>query len=278
MRGKWITLALVAAFVIGLVLIVYPTFSNYWNLHTQTRAISNYTNSVKQLETAKIDQLLHSAQAYNQGLLSKPYQWAFPDAERSEYEAQLKVFGQGVIGHLNIPKIEVSLPLYLGTGEAVLQVGVGHFEGSSLPIGGLNTHSVLTGHRGLPSAKLLTSLDLLHAGDSFQITVLRETLTYEVDQVLVVAKDDAIALSRALEIVEDEDYCTLVTCTPYGINTERLLVRGHRVATIIDDVEIEIIPDVDVAQMRDPRLLVPLIAIPSVLLVLVILLIRRYRK
>ena len=271
MRGKWITVVLIAVFVVGLSLLVYPTISNTWNARTQSRVIANYDSKVQQLDNTRLERLMRVAQAFNQELSSKPNQWFFTSQQREEYEAQLSVSGQGAIGYLKIPKIGVSLPIYLGTGEAVLQVAVGHMGGSSLPIGGLSTHSVLTGHRGLPSAKLFTDLDKLDVGDVFQITVLREILTYEIDQVLVVAQDEA----RDLRIIEGEDYCTLLTCTPYGINTERLLVRGQRIDTIMNGVDI--IPNVEGFQ-HDAILIATLIIIPSTLLLIVLLLIGRYKK
>lgn len=168
--------------------------------------------------------MLESARAYNEELATCDYRWRLTDEQKADYEAQLDVTGEGVMGYVDIPKIDVELPIYHGTSEAVLTVGVGHIEGSSLPVGGVGTHAVISGHRGLPSATLFTDIDQLAEGDVFYLRVLDEVLAYEVDQILTVEPDDLSALA----IEEDKDLCTLVTCTPYGINTHRLLVRGHR--------------------------------------------------
>ena len=191
--------------------------------------------------------------------------------QKAEYESLLDISGQGVMGYIEIPEIDVSLPIYHGTEDPVLQVAVGHLEWSSLPVGGESTHCVLSGHRGLPSAKLFTNLDKLREGDTFLLRVLDEILTYEVDQILIVEPQD----TAALEIAEGEDYCTLVTCTPYGINTHRLLVRGHRIDNIEEVKTVRVTAD---AVQIEPMLVAPVVAIPMLLILLILLLLPRRRK
>ena len=193
------------------------------------------------------------------------------DEERAQYESLLNVSGNGIIGYIEIPSINCSLPIYHGTDEAILQIAVGHIEGTSLPVGGSGTHCVLSGHRGLPSARLFTDLDKMVIGDTFLMRVLDETLTYEVDQIRIVLPyemDD-------LEIEEGKDYCTLVTCTPYGINSHRLLVRGHRIENQEEAQAIRITAD---AMQIEPLLVAPIVAIPMLLILLVILLLPKKSK
>lgn len=224
------TLFLVLMFFAGLSLLLYPTVSNYWNSLHQSRAIAAYVEQVAQIDNETFDQLREQARAYNQTLVGKAYRYDMTRQEREEYLGLLNVSGNGIIGYIEIPDIHCELPIYHGTDANALQVGVGHIEGSSLPVGGESTHCAISGHRGLPSAKLFSDLDKLTVGDRFILRVLDDTLTYEVDQVHTVLPEEM----DELEIVEGEDYCTLVTCTPYGINTHRLLVRGHRVENSTD--------------------------------------------
>ena len=226
------TIILSAIFLVGLGIILYPTVSDYWNSFHQTRAIDNYNALVEELDDTDYEALFAAAEEYNEQLrrLGAP----FSEYEQLEelYYSVLDVAGTGIIGYINIPKISVNLPIYHGTGDAVLNVAVGHLEGSSLPIGGEARHSVLSAHRGLPSAKLFTDLDQLDVADIFTITVLNQVLTYEIDQVLIVEPTQL----EALNVSPGKDYCTLLTCTPYGINTHRMLVRGHRIENIDDRV------------------------------------------
>lgn len=224
------TLFLVLMFFAGLSLLLYPTVSNYWNSLHQSRAIAAYVEQVAQIDNETFDQLREQARAYNRTLVGKAYRYDMTRQEREEYLGLLNVSGNGIIGYIEIPDIHCELPIYHGTDANALQVGVGHIEGSSLPVGGESTHCAISGHRGLPSAKLFSDLDKLKVGDRFILRVLDDTLTYEVDQVHTVLPEEM----DELEIVEGEDYCTLVTCTPYGINTHRLLVRGHRVENSTD--------------------------------------------
>jgi sortase A len=221
--------------LLGLSLLLYPSVSAWWNQRFQLHVISNYVEDVESMSEDDYTAVLKEAQAYNKALLTKTDRWTMTDEEIEEYNNTLNPFEIGVIGYLQIPKIDVALPIYHGTDESVLQIGVGHLAGSSLPVGGESTHAVLSGHRGMPSSTLFTNLDKMEVGDTFLVKVLGETLTYEVDQIKVVEPDDV----SELKIVEGEDLCTLVTCTPYGINSHRLLVRGHRIPTVEETEEPE---------------------------------------
>ena len=258
------TLVLILVFVVGLSLLLYPSISDYWNSLVQSRAIASYIESVSNLNNEEYDAILEEARAYNASLVGDKTRFSPTEEETAEYLTLLGSTG-GAVGYIEVPVISLSLPIYLGTSETVLQVGVGTMEGSSLPIGGESTHAVLTGHRGLPSATLFTNLDKLVVGDLFHIHILNETCTYEVDQILIVEP----AEMDALEIAEGEDYCTLVTCTPYGINSHRMLIRGHRVETPADLLYVQVSAD---AMQIEPLLIAPLVAVPILVLLLVWLL------
>ena len=239
MKKHLSTIALVLVLLVGLSLMLYPTVSDRWNAAHQSRAIATYSQTVAELDHTRYDELLAQAQAYNAALTNRPGRFMMTDEERAVYESVLDVSGTGIMGYVEIPRIECSLPIYHGTSEGVLQIAVGHIEGSSLPTGGLGTHCVLSGHRGLPSARLFTSLDKMEVGDTFMLHVLDETLTYEVDQILIVEPQDV----SALELDPLADLCTLVTCTPYGINSHRLLVRGHRIETVEEAAPVVVTSD-----------------------------------
>lgn len=271
MKKRLSTILLILIFLIGLSLLLYPTVSDYWNSLHQSRAIAEYAEQVANLDDDLYEGLWADAQRYNETLLDKADRYDMTEEERAEYESLLNVSGNGIIGYIEIPMIQCSLPIYHGTEESVLQIAVGHIEGSSLPTGGAGTHCVLSGHRGLPSAKLFTDLDKLREGDTFLLRVLDEILTYEVDQILIVEPQD----TAALEIAEGEDYCTLVTCTPYGINTHRLLVRGHRIDNIEEVKTVRVTAD---AVQLEPMLVAPVVAIPMLLILLILLLLPRRRK
>ena len=264
-NNNWTTVFLVLLLLAGVSLLLYPSLSDYWNSMHQTRAIASYAETVSQLDTAQYDEMWKAAQDYNRSLAQRQTAFALTDEQKAAYESLLDVSGLGVMGYIEIPEIDCSLPIYHGTEESVLQVAVGHLEWSSLPVGGEGTHCVLSGHRGLPSAKLFTNLDKLAVGDTFLLRVLDEVLTYEVDQILIVEPEQVDALG----IVPGEDYCTLVTCTPYGINTHRLLVRGHRVENTPEAARMHVTAD---ATQFDPLLVAPVLAIPVLLLLLIILL------
>ena len=223
--GKFTTIILILILIAGLSLLLYPSISDYWNSLTQSRAIANYVEKVANMDAHQYDELWAAAEAYNQSLSEQGTLYHLKEEQKAEYESLLNVSGTGVMGYIEIPDINCVLPIYHGTEESVLQIAVGHLEWTSLPVGGESTHCVISGHRGLPSAKLFTDLDKVEVGDLFMLRVLDEVLTYEVDRILIVEPQE----TEALQIVEGKDLCTLFTCTPYGINTHRMLVQGHRV-------------------------------------------------
>lgn len=225
LKRNYITLILVIILLIGLGLLLYPTVSDYWNSLHQSRVIVGYQKSVADMEKDQYEQVLRDAAAYNEALSKIGVQWHMTDAQLEEYNRQLSVAQNGSMGYISIPSIDVELPIFHGTDLSILDRNIGHIEGSSLPVGGEGSHCVLSGHRGLPSARLFTDLDKLVVGDTFLLHVLDQVLTYEVDQIRIVEPDELSDLA----IVPGKDLCTLVTCTPYGINTHRLLVRGHRI-------------------------------------------------
>ena len=270
-KGNFTTMLLILVLLAGLSLLLYPSVSDYYNSFHQTRAIATYAEQVAGLDNGTYDQLWEDARAYNRSLLERSNQYILSQAQKEEYERLLDISGLGIMGYIEIPEIDVSLPIYHGTEESVLQVAVGHLEWTSLPVGGESTHCVLSGHRGLPSAKLFTNLDKLVVGDTFLLRILDEVLTYEVDQIRIVEPQDM----DALQIVEGQDYCTLVTCTPYGINSHRLLVRGHRIDNIAEAKTIRVTAD---AIQIEPLLVAPIVALPMLLLLLIFLLLPRRRR
>ncbi len=229
-RNRILTIASVLVFVVGLAVLLYPTISNLWNERRQEQLIGEYTETVNATSAEDLSAEWEKAWAFNQALLPSilPDSFAIGEAKGesdSEYMSCLNLNGDGMMGYVEIPKIDVKLAIYHTTTDEVLQKGAGHLEGSSLPVGGENTHAVIAAHRGLPSAAMFTDLDKMELGDHFLIHVLDDTLCYEVDQILVVEPQD----TDALLVEEGEDLVTLLTCTPYGVNSHRLLVRGHRV-------------------------------------------------
>ncbi len=259
------TIVLVLILLVGLSLLLYPSVSDYWNSFHSSRAISAYAEDVANLDEAQYEEMWSAARAYNRALAERSTNFALSDAQKEEYEKLLDISGVGIMGYLEIPELNMSLPIYHGTEESVLQIAAGHLEWSSLPVGGESSHCVISGHRGLPSAKLFTDLDKLQEGDVFVLRVLDEVLTYEVDQIRVVEPSQV----SDLEIVEGSDLCTLVTCTPYGINTHRLLVRGHRIENIQESQTIRVTSD---AMQIEPLIVAPIVATPVLLLLLVLLL------
>jgi len=228
-----ITIALLLLFFTGLSVLLYPVVSDYVNYLSQSRVIALFFEDLSQLNETRYEEILEAAREYNKRLMEKQDRFILTEEELDEYYGILDFTGRNVIGTLEIDIIKLKLPIYLGTSEGVLQAGIGHFEGSSLPVGGLGTHSVISGHRGLPSSTLLTNADRLREGDIFVLRVLNETLTYEIDHIVIVEPDNI----DYLEIEADKDYCTLLTCTPYGINSHRLLLRGYRIFPENDDGE-----------------------------------------
>lgn len=270
-KGKLSTILLILVFLVGLFLLLYPTFSDYWNSFHQTRAIATYVEQVANMDDNQYETLWDDARAYNKTLAQNPNRYLMTDEERAEYDSLLNVSGNGILGYIEIPLIGCSLPIYHGTDESVLQIAVGHIEGSSLPTGGPGTHCVLSGHRGLPSAKLFTDLDKLSVGDDFILRILDETLTYEVDQILIVLPYEM----NALNIDPQQDYCTLVTCTPYGLNTHRMLVRGHRVENQEEARAVRVTAD---ALQIEPTLVAPLVAVPMLFVLLIVLLVSTRKR
>ena len=264
LTDRVITVILVIVLLVGLGILAYPSFSDYWNSFHQSRAVMTYAENVANMNTEEYKKLLERAGEYNAQLAERGISWNLSDEEKEAYQEQLNIGGNGVMGYIKIQKIDVMLPIYHGTEESVLQTSIGHLEASSLPVGGESTHCMLSGHRGLPSAKLFTDLDKLEEGDTFTLNVLNETLTYEVDHIWIVEPSDL----NNLNIESGKDYCTLITCTPYGINTHRLLVRGHRISNQSGDAMVV----ADAIQIR-PIYIAPFIAIPLLLLILIYVLI-----
>lgn len=262
-RGTLGTILLFLLLAAGLSLLLYPTVSNAWNARRQTRAIVDYAGQVAALDADEAARMREEAETYNRSLLARETGFALSGEQQADYDALLNVSGTGVMGYLEIPEIGVSLPVYHGTDDGVLQTAVGHLEWSSLPVGGKGTHCVLSGHRGLPSAKLFTNLDQLSEGDRFYLRVLGEVLTYEVDSIRIVLPQE----TELLAIDPEEDYCTLVTCTPYGVNTHRLLVRGRRTENPAEARTVRVTADalrVDpfaAAAVAFPLLLLPMLAV-----------------
>lgn len=235
LKKHLITIILLLILFAGISLVLYPTISDYWNSFHQSRAIDTYVETVENMDKKEQEQILAAAHQYNEKISKNGIHWVLSEAEAKVYYSLLNISGTGIMGYITIPAINIKLPIYHGTDEDVFQVAVGHLEGSSLPIGGESTHSVLSGHRGLPSAKLFTDLDQLQEGDIFTITVLNEVLTYQVDQIRIVEPHEL----KELGITKGKDYVTLVTCTPYGVNTHRLLVRGTRIETTAETLVTE---------------------------------------
>lgn len=245
----------------GFGLIMYPTVSDWWNSMHMSRAIASYIDTVNEMDETQTREILQKAREYNEHLRSLPDHWHLSDEELAYYEEMLNIDGSGVMGYLTVPKIDVQLPVYHGTEEAVLQRAIGHIEGTSLPVGGKGSHCVVSGHRGLPGARLLTDLDRMQVGDTFYLTVLNRTFTYEVDQIKIVLPSEM----EELEIDPEQDYVTLVTCTPYGINTHRMLVRGHRIANPQGAAEAS-----NEALQIATKQVVPVALIPTALLLILI--------
>ena len=261
MKKNWTTILLVVIFLVGIGLFAYPTFSDYWNSFHQSKAVASYVENVTNMDKEQYDKLWNEAVAYNAKLAETGIQWTMTDEEKKQYNEYLKVDDSGIMCYIDIPVIDCSLPIYHGTDESVLQIAIGHIEGSSLPVGGAGSHCVISGHRGLPSARLFTDLDKLVEGDIFILHTLDATLTYEVDQIRIVEPTDL----SDLQIEEGKDLCTLVTCTPYGINTHRLLVRGHRIA---NQEEGNVRVSADATQI-DPVQVAPFLAVPILLLLII---------
>ena len=271
MRKHLSTIILFFILFLGIGILAYPTFSDYWNSLHQSRAIASYTEAVANVSKEDYSKDWDAAAAYNADVAKDDNRWMPEEESTQRYTSLLNITGSGIMGYIEIPDIKVSLPIYHGTDDAVLQIAIGHIEGSSLPTGGAGTHCVVSGHRGLPSAKLFTDLDKMELGDIFIIRVLDEIMTYEVDQVLIVEPYDLSALS----IDPEKDYVTLVTCTPYGINTHRMLVRGHRIENVKESVAIRVVAD---AEQISTQLVAIIMAAPLLLLLFIVMMIRTGRQ
>lgn len=269
--GLTSTILLVAIFLIGLCVLLYPTISDFWNEKRQSQAIMNYDDLLVDLTPEDFSEHFRKAEEYNRKLKLISFPFLGYSELDDEYYSTLDVNGNGMMGYITIEKIKVQLPIYHGTSDKVLNSAVGHLEGSSLPIGGKSTHSVLSAHRGLPSAKLFTNLDKIVVGDIFTITILDRTFTYQVDQVLIVLPDKI----EELYVKEGEDYCTLVTCTPYGINTHRMLVRGTRIENIEEAKKVNVLTE---AFQIDPLIVTPAVAIPMLGGLLVFLVVKSSKE
>ena len=270
MKKNKSTIILILVFFVGLSVMLYPTLSDYVNQRHQSRAVATYAADVDKLTNADYSAYFDAADAFNAQIAADPDALYHPDRFPS-YESTLDVTGTGIMGYITIEKIGVELPIYHGTGDSVLQVAAGHLEGTSLPVGGGSTHAVISAHRGLPSAKLFTNLDQLEVGDTFTITVLDRVLTYEVDRISIVLPTE----TDLLQPVEGQDYVTLMTCTPYGINTHRLLVRGHRVNTRESQKHVRVTAD---ATRIDPIITAPVIALPMLAVLLIWLLVTTRKR
>ena len=274
-RSALSTVLLTILILAGIGVMAYPTFSDWWNRQHASREIASYSMSVAAADTAELEAMIEAAREYNRGLTEKDNQYYMSDDELELYNSLLDPGGNGLMAYVSIPALKQEIPVYHGTEESVLQTAVGHLTWTSLPVGGESTHSVLSGHRGLPRAKLFTDLDRLNIGDYFTVTVLDQTLAYQVDQILVVLPNE----TDELTIVQGEDYCTLLTCTPYGINTHRLLVRGRRTelpetAPESEPETVFTLPEGPAAWQDDPLWIrIPMIAIPVMFVLLLVLII-----
>lgn len=269
MKKNLSNILLICMFFVGLSVMLYPPISSYWNSRVQSRAIVDYESVLQQMSQEDYSAIFEKADEYNEEL--KKINFPLKNYDQIEgYNDILNVSGTGIIGYIDIEKIKVELPIYHGTSKSVLDKAAGHLEGTSFPIGGDGTHAALSAHRGLPSARLFTDLDKMEVGDIFTITILDRLLTYEVDQILIVEPSEI----EALDMEEGKDYCTLITCTPYGINTHRLLVRGTRISSVKPKSHLFVQNEVD---LIDPIIVAPIVAMPMLFVLLIVLLIK-YRK
>ena len=269
--GKFSTAVLVLILVVGLSLLLYPTFSDWWNSRVQSRAIAHYSDVVSTLQKEDFSKYWETAREYNKQIPERENPYILTKEERERYNRELNIAGDGTLGYVEIPAINLSLPIYHGTDEMVLQVAIGHLDWTSLPTGGAGNHCVISGHRGLPSARLFTDLDQLTVGDVFMLHVLDETLTSEVDQIRIVEPDD----TEELLLQEGKDLCTLVTCTPYGINSHRLLVRGHRVENLEQSQVVRVTAD---AMIIEKLVVAPFVLAPILLVMFIMLLFTTRKK
>ena len=259
MQSRKSTLILLVSFFIGLSVLLYPAISSYWNSKTQSKAIIDYEYILASYKPEDYSHIFEAAEDYNRRLAQIEEPFRFHEQVEGYWDT-LDISGTGMMGYITIPRIGQELPVYHGTSDGVLSVAAGHLEGSSLPVGGKSTHSVVSAHRGLPTAVLFTHLDRMTIGDTFHFTILDRTITYEVDQIRVVEPDD----TGLIQIIDGKDYCTLLTCTPYGINTQRLLVRGHQV----DASQTHSLYVANDAYRIEPLVVMPIVALPILAILL----------
>jgi len=271
MKKHFSTLLIILVILLGASLLLYPTVSDYWNSLRQSRAIADYVEKINGIDSEKYAEILEEARKYNARLASTPHTLILDKQQREEYNKLLNVTDNGIMGYIDIPDISCHLPIYHGISDDVLQIAVGHMDGSSLPVGGENTHAVLSGHRGLPSAMLFTDLDKLVTGDTFIITVLNELMTYEIYDIATVLPHEV----DSLKIEKGKDLCTLVTCTPYGVNSHRLLLKGRRIENIEEAPVIHVVSE---ASRIQPLAVMPAIAIPILLVFILVLFIKPNKK
>ena len=271
MKNHRSTILLILILLIGLSLMLYPSLADWWNSFHSSRSIASYVEQVANIDDAQYKELWGAAWDYNQSLLHRPNDFLLSDEQKEIYKSLLDFGGNGIMGYIEIPVIDVMLPIYHGTKESVLQIAVGHLDWTSLPVGGAGSHCVVSGHRGLPSARLFTDLDKLKVGDVFMLHVLNEILTYEIDQILIVEPQD----TDPLLIEPGKDLCTMITCTPYGINSHRMLVRGHRIESQEEAKVIRITAD---AVRIEPLMVAPFVAVPILLVLLILLLLPKQKK
>lgn len=269
MQGKKSTIILLVCFFIGLSVLLYPSISSYWNSKTQSQAIIDYEGMLARIKAEDYSSYFEAADEYNVQLTT--LEAPFSECDKLQgYNDILNISGDGMMGYVTVPKINQELPVYHGTSDSVLAIAVGHFEGSSLPVGGINTHSVVSAHRGLPTATLFTYLDRMEIGDTFYFTILDRVITYEVDQIRIVEPNDL----SLVQIEQGGDYCTLLTCTPYGINTQRLLVRGHRLDTSLK----RNIYIANEAYRVDTLVVMPIVALPILAMLMVYVMVAPVKK
>ena len=274
MRKHVSTITTVLVFLTGLSLLLYPTVSNYWNFKHQTQAVAEYSDRIEKMDEQEKKLAFEQAEKYNETLISNPGRFTPTEEQDEWYKSLLNIDGTGMMGYITIPEIDCKLALYHTVDASVLQVGVGHMEGSSLPVGGSGTHCVFSGHRGLPSAKIFTDLDQMKNGDIFLIHVLGKTLAYKVDQIKTVLPEE----SSELDIIEGEDHVTLVTCTPYGVNTHRLLIRGIRTEYVEPEEEAEETPIQQIAKVDPVKIMIIGLVAMVIMIIIVYIVIRRKNR
>lgn len=270
-KNNFSTVILIVILVAGLSLLLYPTVSNWWNSKVSSYAVTKYQQQLASIDEEQYNEMWQAAADYNQSLAKRVNRFKLTSEQQMKYGSLLNIGGDGMMGYIEVPSQKIMLPVYHGTDEVTLQTAIGHLDWTSLPTGGVSTHCVLSGHRGLPSARLFTDLDKVQLGDVIVLHILDEVLTYEVDQILIVFPEEA----EELMIQDGKDLLTLVTCTPYGVNTHRLLVRGHRTENLKQTIKIRVTAD---AVIIEKLIIAPFLLVPMLLMFLVFIAIPRKKK